>query len=118
PLEPSALVYVCNKSTVVFTYLAVVGLTFICVCVGLLSLRKNGVSHDSAFSSVFATTRDTNLGELMEGNSLGVLPLASKIATTELQLGLITVPGVPLRRAGFGLRPYGIVKLKKGVEYY
>ncbi|KAG4437098.1 hypothetical protein IFR05_007432 [Cadophora sp. M221] len=95
-LDPSALVYVYNKPTLMFTYLAVIGLSFICV--------------------VLATTRGADLDELMKGNSLGALLLALNIAAAKLQFGLATVPGVRVRRAGFGLKQRGIENLEKGLE--
>ncbi|PVH72777.1 hypothetical protein DL98DRAFT_520301 [Cadophora sp. DSE1049] len=41
PLDMNALVYAYNRSTLLYTYYVVIGLTLICVAVGLITFRSH-----------------------------------------------------------------------------
>ncbi|KAF4631466.1 hypothetical protein G7Y89_g6667 [Cudoniella acicularis] len=94
-----------------------------CTCsvvIGLRAYYLNGVSHNSSFSSIVSTTRNSTLDELMKGHSLGSEPLDKDISGTKLQFGVLVGTEREkggLRRLGFGV-PDEVMPLVRGASYY
>jgi hypothetical protein len=53
----------------------------------MYSIVANGVSHSSSFSAMIATTRSPKPDALVEGSSLGALPLDRDVYKTRLKFG-------------------------------
>ncbi|KAL2071202.1 hypothetical protein VTL71DRAFT_12437 [Oculimacula yallundae] len=107
-------VYAYNAFNLWVAYGAAILATLFSVGVGFYALFLNGVSHETRFSTIVATTRNHGLDELMAGCSLGADPMQKDVLQTRLRLGILRmddnegsdsrVPrGLKSGRAGFGL---------------
>ncbi|KAF5879547.1 uncharacterized protein Bfra_006756 [Botrytis fragariae] len=86
--------------------------TSIATIIGLHSIHLSGVSYSILFSTILATTRNTDLDALNSGASLGADPLAKNIKQTRFKFGPVlgkqgmgqtTVTGSGVPYVAFGL---------------
>lgn len=96
----------------------------VCVFFGLRALWMNGVSHESSFFSIVATTRSAFLDQLTLGHSLGTESPSESILKTKLRFGVLngSIEGEhdtsnKLVRAGFGSE-MEVNSFKKGQVIY
>ena len=96
------------------------------VLLGLRALFVDGVSHDTNFVSIMATTRNRMLDKLTLGSSLGGHPASKALLKEKLKFGVLQTDrgasGIPsaqdLRwRVGFGLEGQ-VTQLRKGQTVY
>jgi hypothetical protein len=80
-------VYQYNSRNLILSYSIAVGVTIFCIIIGTYATITNGVSHSSSFSAMIATTRNPQLDRLVEGSSLGALPLDREMRKTKLKFG-------------------------------
>jgi hypothetical protein len=104
------------------TYSIAVAFSVVGVLLGLRAIWLNGVCHDTSFSSIVSTTRNTFLDELTLGNSLGAVPIPDAMKGVKLRFGESTGPslsvdGSSVTRAAFGAED-SMVTLRKGQVVY
>ncbi|MCJ1463899.1 hypothetical protein MMC07_002508 [Pseudocyphellaria aurata] len=126
-------VYHYNAHTLIVVYAATVALAVYMVCLGALALLRNGVAHDTSFSTFVATTRNERLDRLFRGACLGKNPLGNDLGKTKMMFGEQQEPlsmaagGAAMGRyhqnaeqtvghATFGTEG-GVRRLKKGGQY-
>ncbi|KAE9364981.1 hypothetical protein N431DRAFT_488253 [Stipitochalara longipes BDJ] len=114
-MTPSYNIYQYNSLPLVLSYGIPLLFTTFTVLLGIHTFRSNGVAHSTAFSAVFATTRNPALDGLSKGHSLGSFPLDKEMAKVKLKFGGIVVGEKDLR-AGFGLAGE-VSELKKWGTY-
>jgi hypothetical protein len=64
-------VYQYNSKNLIISYSVAISVTVLAVCLGLYSLKYNGVAHSSNFSAILGTTRNPELDKYVRGHSLG-----------------------------------------------
>jgi hypothetical protein len=83
----------------------------------MYSIVANGVSHSTSFSTMIATTRSLKLDALVEGNSLGALPLDRDAHKTRLKFGkLLEEKGDEGGYIAFGLEDE-VLNLRRNGRY-
>lgn len=97
-------VYRYDKRNLLISYTSATLLTLLAVTLGIFALLHNGVAHSMAFSAIVATSRNTALDRLTEGQSLGALPLDNHVMAVRLKFGELGKDGVSgaKERLGFG----------------
>jgi hypothetical protein len=80
-------VYRYDKRNLLISYASATFLTLLAVMVGMFAFLHNGVAHSMAFSAIVATSRNTGLDRLTEGQSLGALPLEDDVMNVKLKFG-------------------------------
>jgi len=120
-------VYSYDQQNLLLSYGLVAFVTLIAVLVGLLSVVKNGVYHESSFSAIMVTMRNRELDDLANGTCLGE---TEGIRNERLMFGILTggnemerkdrmQPGVEggleKAHAAFGLDG-SVVRPRKGVR--
>ncbi|KAL2861718.1 hypothetical protein BJX68DRAFT_223128 [Aspergillus pseudodeflectus] len=98
-------------------YMSAVAVSIVCVIIGLVALRRNGVAQGTSFSSVLMTTRNPELDRLAVGQCLGTEPLKDEIGKVRLQFGEIEGAELRRRHAAFGTKE-SVTALSKGEDYY
>jgi hypothetical protein len=90
----------------------------LCVLLGLRALYKNGVSHNMAFSSVVATTRNHTLDRLFAGEGLGAEPMSSRTLGHKLRFGQLRADegADGIRQMGFGMADEVVQLREKGLS--
>ncbi|KAF4947196.1 hypothetical protein FSARC_14015 [Fusarium sarcochroum] len=68
--------------------LAILGASF-GVLVGLVAVYQNGISHDTTFCTIMATTRNETLDDLARGSSLGGDTVSKELLKTRLMFGVL-----------------------------
>ncbi|KAK8016601.1 hypothetical protein PG993_014790 [Apiospora rasikravindrae] len=116
--------YEYQQANLLLSYGIAIGVSAACVLMGLRALWVNGVSHDTSFCSIMATTRNTSLDQLTLGHSVGAEPAPHLILDTRLRFGVLgnSGPGEDAAsdqvvRAGFGLEK-DVQPLRKGQVVY
>lgn len=128
-------IYHYNAHTLIVVYAATVALAVYMVCLGALALLRNGVAHDTSFSTFVATTRNERLDRLFRGACLGKNPLGKDLGKTKLMFGeqqdplLRAASGGAAMGANYHQNPEqtvghatfgtegGVRRLKKGGQY-
>jgi hypothetical protein len=83
----------------------------------MYSIVANGVSHSSSFSAMIATTRSPKPDALVEGSSLGALPLDRDIHKARLKFGeLLKEKGDEGGHIAFGLEDE-VLNLRSNERY-
>ena len=83
--------YMYLAHNLVLAYGIAIFVSLLSVVVGLRALQVNGVSHDTSFYTIMATTRNIKLDDLLKGESLGASPIPGSIAKKKLQFGVIAM---------------------------
>ena len=110
--------YSFNERNLFITYAIATAVASLGVLIGFYALSSNGVSHDTSFSAVMATTRNPDLDNLTSGRSLGSAPLSEELKKTKLMFGLLPLRfGESVPRAGFGLEGE-VLKITKRAACY
>ena len=78
-------IYQYNHRNLIISYSIAIGLTLISIAFGAIATASNGVSHSTSFSAMVATTRNPQLDQLVQGSSLGSLPLDQDMSRTKLK---------------------------------
>jgi hypothetical protein len=113
---PTRNIYHCNDVNLILSYGFAILVTFICIAIGTYATASNGVSHSSVFSAIVATTRNTKLDGLLEGSSLGALPLDQEMSKVKLKFGELLEEGGERRHVAFGFEEE-VEGLRKGEMY-
>ncbi|KAK1761515.1 hypothetical protein QBC47DRAFT_370314 [Echria macrotheca] len=96
--------YTYQWRTLVITYSVGFAVTALCLALGLLAMKENGVTSSTAFSTVMLTTRNPDLDVLASGRWLGSKPLSNDIAKVKMRFGwLADADGESPGHVGFGL---------------
>lgn len=99
--------------------------TAIVLCIGLWALYYNGVAHSNSFTEIIATTRNVELDELCNGNSLGAIAEDKKMKRLRLRFGALIADAdnvlvggkvVQANHVAFG-KAEGVVRLRRGGIY-
>lgn len=101
----------------VLSYSLAVGSMCVAAVMGAAAFRRNGYSADMSFSSIVATTRNTDLDVLAEGISLGYSPLPKRFQSKRLRFGELggeMAGGVA--HTAFGLED-NVTAIKVGKKY-
>ncbi|KAL4899019.1 hypothetical protein BDW74DRAFT_164112 [Aspergillus multicolor] len=117
--------YFYGATTLLLAYMSAVAVSIICVVIGFVALRRNGVAQGTSFSSVLLTTRNPELDRLAVGHCLGVEPLRKEMGEVTLRFGEVEVQSegaagdqsLRRRHAAFGTKD-AVAGLDKGVNYY
>ena len=120
---PARNIFQYNPRNLVISYSISIGVTIICVAIGLAATVSNGVSHSSSFSTLLATAQNPRLRGLFEGNSLGALPLDRETRKVKLRFGELNQDiligqeqGDGARHVGFGFET-DVLGLRKNGKY-
>jgi hypothetical protein len=81
-------IYQYNSQNLIISYSTAIAATLISIVIGAFATVPNGASHSSSFSAIIATTRVLQLDPLVEGGSLGALPLDQDIRRKQGSPGL------------------------------
>ena len=95
-----------QAKTLWITYGVALAATAVCLVLGGMALRENGVTSSTAFSTVLLTTRNGDLDVLARGRELGSKPLSDDIAGVRMRFGYLMgeeESGHGHRHMGFGL---------------
>ncbi|KAJ8108152.1 hypothetical protein OPT61_g8373 [Boeremia exigua] len=96
-------IYEYRARNLVMTYSIAIGFAALGVLLGLQALWRNGVCHETSFSSIMSTTRNEYLDRLTLGYSLGSAPTPRAINMVKLRFGeLRDSRGYTPTRAAFG----------------
>jgi hypothetical protein len=109
--------YQYGEAYLILAYTTATGVTVACVTVGFFALSRNGVSQNTAFSSVLMTTRNPELDRLAVGHCLGAEPLKKETGNVRLQYGEIEGSDQRYKHAAFGTKG-SVTALTKGEDYY
>ncbi|KAK4459662.1 hypothetical protein QBC42DRAFT_299192 [Cladorrhinum samala] len=88
-VSSQANVYAYASRNLVITYAVTSALSLIAILVGLVSLLRNGVSHEIGFLAFLLTTRNPRLDNFTLDQSMGALPHSEKVKETKLRFGFI-----------------------------
>ena len=72
-------IYQYSSRNLIISYSTAIAATLISIVIGAFATISNGASHSSSFSAIIATTRGLQVDPLVEGVSLGALPLDQDI---------------------------------------
>jgi hypothetical protein len=70
-------------------YATVIAVTVALLVIGFITLLENGVTSDTGFSRIMATTRNPTLDRLSVGACLGGDPFPSELRKTKLRFGVL-----------------------------
>ena len=120
-IESSVQAWEYRPFWLVISYAVATGVTLLVIAVGTYALLDNGYGMDTSFSTILAVTRNRELDSLMEGCSLGRMPLPDRVSQTKLRFG--EVVGNPeaidrgIKHAAFGFES-NVRPLHVGGQYY
>ncbi|KAF8865658.1 hypothetical protein BDZ45DRAFT_736227 [Acephala macrosclerotiorum] len=107
-------IYQYNSLNLILSYGIAIAVALLSIAIGTYATIQNGVSHSTSFSATIATTRNVQLDRLVEGSSLGALPLDRDVRKTKVMFGeLIDGDG----HIAFGFED-GVQGLRKGGSYH
>lgn len=110
------LVFQYSRATLIWTYSAAAAATLVCLIIGMMALRRNGIASDISFSRVLVTTRNPALDRISHGACLGGDPFPEQLYRTRLRFGeLWRAPDGTGAHAGFGMEI--VAPLRKGDLY-
>jgi len=105
--------FVYRPAWLISVYAVAAGITLTGHFVGLHAIRFNGVEGGDGFSTFAAVTRNREIDDLADGNSLGAKPLDRKMLDATLKFGIINQTGSLVRFAfGKTAEPF-----QKGTNY-
>ncbi|KAL2074611.1 hypothetical protein VTL71DRAFT_8389 [Oculimacula yallundae] len=123
-------IYAYNARNLWAAYGSAIFVTFLSILVGFRALLSNGISYETSFSTIVATTRNRALDDVMVGSSTGAQPLRGEVLGTKLRFGGLAgeerrtgdegpngSTGSGIRRAGFGIQGQ-VVTLRKNEACY
>ena len=100
------------------TYSIAIAFSAFGVVLGLWALSRNGICHETSFSSIMTTTRNKYLDEMTLGYSLGSAPTPQAVKELELRFGGMRDGGPEDKmRAAFGSEG-DTAPLRKGQVIY
>ncbi|CZR61875.1 uncharacterized protein PAC_11772 [Phialocephala subalpina] len=78
-------IYQYNSLNLILSYGVAIAVAILSIAIGTYVTIQNGVSHSTSFSATIATTRNVQLDRLVEGSSLGALPLDRDVRKTKVR---------------------------------
>ena len=86
-------IYEYDRQNLVISYGIALLFTILSLCIGFWSLQYNGVAHSNSFSACLATTGNPDLHNIIQGNSLGALPLDKDTLGKKVRFGALVRTG-------------------------
>ncbi|KAK4221314.1 hypothetical protein QBC38DRAFT_504994 [Podospora fimiseda] len=119
-ITSQANVHFYGSRNLIITYAVTCSFALTAVAVGVISLFRNGVSHQIGFLTFLLTTRNPRLDSLTIGESMGAMPHSKRVTDTKLRFGFIKGSYDDGRRettrVGFGFEDE-VEPLVKGMAY-
>ncbi|KAJ5771836.1 hypothetical protein N7520_002365 [Penicillium odoratum] len=78
-----------DQRNLLLAYGIAFGVSLVCLSLGIWALYDNGVSHGMAFSSILAATRNSQVNEITNWNTLGAEPMSETTLQAKLMFGVL-----------------------------